>query len=123
MAEENFFNLTDLSKGIQRGLAEGITARVFPGDQAMVSLVTLSPHAVGKIHHHPEEQWGLMLEGNGVRIQDGREVPVKQGDFWCTPGGVPHGIQAGAEGASILDFFAPARAEYRKAGHGFGQES
>ena len=121
MAEANFFNLSNTSQGIPRTLAEGIATRIFAGDQAMLSLVTLAPHAEGKIHHHPEEQWGVMLEGAGVRIQDGREVPVKKGDFWLTPGGVPHGIKAGAAGATVLDIFAPPRAEYRKAGTGFGQ--
>ena len=120
MAEENFFNLSDPDQGVPRQLTEAITARVFAGDQAMLSLVTLAPHAVGKIHSHPEEQWGVMLEGEGVRIQDGREVPVKAGDFWRTPGGVPHGIRAGAAGAKVLDVFAPPREEYKKAGQGFG---
>ena len=122
MAEDNFFSLSDTGQGIPRELTEGITARVFAGDQAMLSVVTLAPHAEGKIHDHPEEQWGVMLEGEGVRIQDGREVPVKKGDFWRTPGGAPHGLRAGALGATVLDIFAPPRAEYRKAGTGFGQE-
>ncbi len=121
MAEDNFFSLSDTGQGIPRVLTDGITARVFAGDQAMLSVVTLAPHAEGKIHDHPEEQWGVMLEGEGVRIQDGREVPVKKGDFWRTPGGAPHGLRAGAEGATVLDIFAPPRAEYRKAGSGFGQ--
>jgi len=121
MAEENFFNLFDTSQGIPRTLTEGITTRIFPGDQAMLSLVTLAPNSEGKIHDHPEEQWGVMLEGEGVRIQGGREVPVKKGDFWRTPGGVPHSIRVGASGATVLDVFAPPRAEYRKAGSGFGQ--
>lgn len=120
MAEPNFFSLSDPQGGIARELAAGISALVFPGDRAMLSLVTLAPHAQGKIHSHPEEQWGVMLEGEGVRIQDGREVPVKAGDFWRTPGGVPHGIRAGIKGAKVLDVFAPPREEYKKAGRGFG---
>ncbi len=120
MTERNFFNLSDLDQGIARELTTGISARVFPGDQAMLSLVTLVPNAEGKIHDHPEEQWGVMLEGDGVRIQDGREVLVKAGDFWRTPGGVPHGLRAGVQGAKVLDVFAPPREEYKKTGQGFG---
>ena len=42
MANENFFNLDALDQGISRELAEGMTTRVFPGDEAMISVV-LSP--------------------------------------------------------------------------------
>ena len=119
MAVENFFNLSDPDQGIPRQLAEGIATRVFPGDQAMLSLVTIEPNAEGRMHSHPEEQWGILLEGEGVRVQGGVEVAVKKGDFWRTPGGVPHSFRAGPSGATVLDVFAPPREEYRKAGSGF----
>ncbi len=120
MTQKNFFNLSDPEQGIPRQLTEGVATRVFPGDQAMLSLVTMEPNAEGRMHSHPEEQWGIMLEGEGVRVQDGVEVAVKKGDFWCTPGGVPHTFRAGPSGATVLDVFAPPREEYRKAGSGFG---
>lgn len=117
---ENFFNLNDPAQGIARVLAEGITTRVFPGDRAMLSIVRLEPNAEGKMHHHPEEQWGVLLEGSAERIQGGVKTTVKSGDFWRTPGDVPHTVKAGPEGAVILDIFSPPREEYRKAGSGFG---
>lgn len=120
MAEQNFYRLDDAESGVPRQLADGIAARVFAGDQAMISVVTLAPDAEGKIHSHPEEQWGFMLEGDGVRIQDGREVAVAAGDFWRTPGGVAHGLRAGSKGAKVLDVFAPPREDYKKPGAGFG---
>lgn len=116
---DRFFNLADLGAGIARQLAPGIVTAVFPGDQAMLSVVSFEPNSRGAIHHHPEEQWGVMLEGSGIRIQDGVEVPVVAGDFWRTPGGVPHGFIAGGGGAKVLDIFAPPREAYRKAGSGF----
>lgn len=122
MPEDDFFNLSDPAQGIPRQLAEGIATRIFVGEHAMLSVVTLEPDAQGSIHSHPEEQWGVMLAGGGVRTQDGREVPVKAGDFWRTPGGVAHGLRAGPEGATVLDVFAPPRAEYRRPGRGFGTE-
>jgi quercetin dioxygenase-like cupin family protein len=114
------FNLKDETQGIQRTLAEGITTRIFPGQNVMLSVVQVAPHAEGTVHSHPEEQWGVLLAGECVRIQDGAEIAMKAGDFWCTPGGVPHSVRAGAAGATILDIFSPPRAEYRKAGSGFG---
>jgi len=45
---------------------------------------------------------------------------VKKGDFWRTPGNVPHTMRAGPGGARVLDIFSPPRPEYKKAGSGFG---
>ena len=117
-----FFNLNDPEQGIKRELAPGITTRVFPGDQAMLSIVRLEPNAVGTLHHHPEEQWGVLLEGSAVRVQGEQEYEVSTGDFWRTPGDVPHTIRAGPEGATILDVFSPPRAAYTKPGSGFGTD-
>lgn len=120
MSDNHFFNRDDLSQGIHRVLAEGLETRVFPGEQAMLSVVRAGPNKAGSVHSHPEEQWGMVLEGSGIRIQDGVEHSVSVGDFWCTPGGVEHGFTAGPDGAVVLDIFAPPRGEYRTAGSGFG---
>ncbi len=52
----------------------------------------------------------------------GDEVAVEKGDFWRTPGNVPHTMKAGPEGAVVLDVFSPPRDEYRKPGAGFGTQ-
>lgn len=117
------FNLDDASQGIRRELAEGVNTRIFPGEHAMLSVVRLEPHSQGKVHIHAQEQWGVLLRGECVRIQDGAEVPVKPGDFWRTPGNSPHGMRAGAKGAVVLDIFSPPRPEYAKPGKGFGPGS
>ena len=117
--DPEFFNIDDATQGIPRELAPGINTRIFAGDNAMISIVVLEPNAEGSIHSHPEEQWGVLLEGEAVRIQGGKEVAVKAGDFWRTPGGMRHGMRAGATGARVLDVFSPPREAYRKAGKGF----
>lgn len=123
MSNEKFFNLHDMSQGIKRALSDGVDARVFPGEQAMVSVVTIAPGHKGKLHSHPEEQWGVLLQGGGTRTQGGEEIAVGEGDFWCTPGNVEHTFEAGPDGATVLDVFAPPREEYRKAGSGFGADA
>ena len=117
------FRLDDQLQGIPRTLAEGIKTRIFPGQNVMLSVVRMEPHSSGTVHSHPEEQWGVLLEGECVRIQAGEERAMKAGDFWCTPGGVPHGVRTGAVGAVVLDIFSPPRDEYRKAGDGFGSSA
>ncbi len=120
IAHPEFHNIDVADDAIVRELAEGLSAHIYLGDQAMISVVTAAPGKGGNLHDHPEEQWGLCLEGSGVRVQGDAEVPFGKGDFWRTPGGVPHTIKAGADGCRILDIFAPPRDEYRKPGSGFG---
>lgn len=115
-----FHNLNDLSDGLKRELAPGLTTRIFAGEHAMLSVVTFAPNSEGKLHHHPEEQWGVLLEGSAIRVQGDEEIAVTKGDFWRTPGNVPHTMRAGPEGAVVLDIFSPPREEYRKPGSGFG---
>lgn len=119
---ENFFHLDDTTRGIVRELAPGLSTRIYAGEQAMLSIVDIEPGAVGNEHAHPEEQWGVLLKGSGVRTQDGEEIAVSVGDFWRTPGGVLHAFRAGPEGARVLDIFSPPRDEYRVAGSGYGAE-
>jgi len=121
MSQKKFFNnINDLESGVKRILGEGVSTRIFCGDQAMLSIVTIEPNAKGKVHSHPQEQWGFLIEGSWIRIQGNEEIEVNKGDFWQTPGGVEHGIIGGPEGAKILDVFSPPRDEYKISGSGFG---
>ena len=121
MSQKKFFNnIDDLEVGVKRILGEGVSTRIFCGDQAMLSIVTIEPNAKGKVHSHPQEQWGFLIEGSWIRIQGNEEIEVNKGDFWQTPGGVEHGIIGGPEGAKILDVFSPPRDEYKISGSGFG---
>lgn len=119
MSHRHFFHLDRLEGGIARNLAPGVDTTIFSGDQAMISVVRFKPDSKGSIHRHPEEQWGICRSGGGVRIQDGERIPVRAGDFWLTPGGVPHGMEAGEEGMVVIDVFAPPRGSYKEGGSGF----
>lgn len=117
------FNINDDTQGIPRVLGPGLSTRIFVGDNVMLSVVRIEPHSEGTVHNHAEEQWGVLLEGECVRIQGDEEFHMKAGDFWHTPGGVKHGIRTGDVGAAVLDVFSPPRKEYRKPGEGFGKSA
>jgi unsaturated pyranuronate lyase len=102
--KDEFHNLDNPADGLFRELASGVTTRIFSGEQAMLSVVMLAPHA----------------QGSAIRVQGDEEIPVRKGDFWRTPGNVPHTMRAGPDGARVLDIFSPPRPEYKKAGSGFG---
>jgi hypothetical protein len=73
-----YHNLDRPDDGLFRELAPGLTTRIFAGEHAMLSVVTIAPNAEGIMHHHPEEQWGVLLEGSAVRFQGAEEIPVKK---------------------------------------------
>lgn len=119
--EHDIFNLNDLTAGIPRALSNGIKAQVFHGDQSTMMIARFGPNMPGRLHKHPHEQWHLVLEGSCTRIHDGEEVECQKGDFWVTRGNTIHTVVAGPEGLLLLDFFAPARDDYREPGEGFGK--
>ncbi|SIO39974.1 Cupin domain-containing protein [Rhodovulum sp. ES.010] len=120
MRPDNFFNLDNAEGGRVRELAPGISAPIFTGERAMVSIVRFAPNTRGVMHDHPEEQWGSCVAGGGTRFQGDDAVPVSPGDFWRTPGGVRHTMEAGDEGLVVMDVFAPPRKAYETPGSGFG---
>jgi quercetin dioxygenase-like cupin family protein len=122
MGESSCFHTVG-EEGILRQLAPGIAARVFPGVHVMLSVVTIEPHSSSPVHSHPNEQWGVCLEGEWIRVQDGEERRVRAGDFWQTPPNVLHGGRTLDRRCVVLDIFAPPREEYRQAGQGFGDAS
>ena len=123
MNEKWHFNLRHPGEGLRRQLAEGVIANVFAGEKMTVSVVELAPSAVSPAPNHPEEQWGFLIAGSITRILDDEKVEMQPGDFWRTPGGVPHGLVTGPEGATVIDVFAPPRQEYLKPGSGYGAAS
>jgi quercetin dioxygenase-like cupin family protein len=88
----------------------------------MLSFVRIEPNTQGAIHKHPEEQWGLLLEGKCFRSQNGFEIEMSEGDFWYSPPNVLHGIRTSDSPAVILDIFSPPRPAYHNKGEGFGIE-
>jgi len=117
------FNLDSAEGGIFRQLADGMTTTIFPGEQAMLSVVRIDPYTMGQLHRHPEEQWGVMLEGSATRYQDDVEFLIRKGDIWRTPPNAMHTMKAGSDGAVVLDIFAPVRKEYLSSGSGFAGSS
>ncbi|UCD69317.1 MAG: cupin domain-containing protein [Betaproteobacteria bacterium] len=119
MGDVHFFNLNDLSQGIARDLTEELRTRIFRGESVIISVV-VKPNKSGAIHNHFERQPGVMLEGDGGRIQDGVEHLVKAGKLWRTPGNASHSFVGGPGGAVILDIFSAPLEEYKKADSGVG---
>ena len=68
--------------------------------------------AVVPEHRHPNEQCGLVIEGEVTfRIGDEERV-MGPGGTWRIPGDVPHAVAVGPDGAVVIDVFAPPRQDW-----------
>jgi unsaturated pyranuronate lyase len=83
------------------------------GEQMMISLVEMQPHAVVEEHSHPHEQMGLMLEGEVDFTIGGHKQRVGAGGMWRIPGGVLHKVVALDKPVRAIDVFHPPREDYR----------
>ena len=108
----NLFTSADFSDLIE--ISPGLRTRVLTRGELMFSLVELDEGAVSAIHHHPEVQMGLVLEGAFERRQGDEVKLLKEGDGFYVPPDVPHGGRAIGGRCRILDVFSPPRDRYAK---------
>jgi quercetin dioxygenase-like cupin family protein len=95
--------------------APGVTMRACWGTGVMANRVEMLPGAEVPLHSHPEEQLGVILEGQLILDVGGEHRALGPGQAYVVSGGFPHAGRAGAEGCVVLDVFAPVRADYRSA--------
>jgi quercetin dioxygenase-like cupin family protein len=91
---------------------ENVVARRVEGEQLTLAVVELAPNAVVPEHRHPNEQCGIVIEGE-VRFRIGDEERVLgPGGTWRILGGTPHELVTGPDGAVVIDVFTPARRDW-----------
>ena len=95
-----------------RQIWNAIHARFVHGERLLLGVVELDPGAVAPEHHHEHEQLGMVLRGS-IRFRVGdEERELGPGETWEIPSNTPHRAEAGPDGASVLDLFAPPRSEW-----------
>ncbi len=106
------FSFSDSHNRLEKGgWAREVTIRELPVAKAMAGVnMRLNPGAVREMHWHKEAEWAYMIDGrarvtsvdqNGQNFADDLGV----GDLWYFPSGIPHSIQALAEGCEFLLVF------------------
>ncbi len=90
----------------------GVTGWEVGGERVTLALIELDANAVVPEHAHDNEQLGILLRGSlRFRIADEtQELPP--GATWSIPSQAPHDVAAGPEGATLVEVFAPARADW-----------
>ncbi|NML66279.1 oxalate decarboxylase family bicupin [Hymenobacter sp. RP-2-7] len=97
------------------GWAREVTALELPSSPTLAGVnMRLNPgqteSGVRELHWHKQAEWAYMISGRARLTaidQEGRTFAddVAQGDLWYFPAGLPHGIQAHAEGCEFLLVF------------------
>jgi quercetin dioxygenase-like cupin family protein len=93
---------------------DGIDIRPLLGERLNINLVTLAPGAVAPVHAHPEEQLGYVATGRCELTDGERTWELGPGDLYRCPPNSPHGARGGPDGCTIVDAFAPPRADLRE---------
>ena len=95
-------------------LAEGVSFRPVFGRNLLLNYVTFGPDRGFPTHDHPEEQFGLVLEG-AMELTIGRETRrLQKGDLYVIPPDVPHSGRTLNSACLVLDIFSPPRAGFHE---------
>jgi quercetin dioxygenase-like cupin family protein len=84
-------------------------ATLYASPHVLVGLNAFEPGQSHALHAHPGmDKVYHVLSGEGVFLLEGRELPMRDGDFLVAPEGVPHGVRnTGAGRLVVLAILAP----------------
>ncbi|HYB13475.1 MAG TPA: cupin domain-containing protein [Myxococcota bacterium] len=78
-------------------------ATLFESPRMLVGLNSFLPGQEHRLHAHAGlDKLYLVLEGRGVFLLDGRELPMREGELLVAPEGVPHGIRNTGPGKLLV---------------------
>ena len=102
----------DLSELARLRIWDGVTGRVVGGSGLTLAFVELDPSSVVPEHSHPHEQLGVCVSGSLRFDVGGEQREVGPGGTWAIPGGVPHEVRVGPEGAAVIEAWSPQRDDW-----------
>lgn len=93
---------------------EGVLARVVNGERLTIGFVDLDPNVQVPEHTHENEQVGFVQRGSLTMVIAGESRELGVGGTYRIRSNVPHSARTGPAGASVVDVFAPVRADWGK---------
>lgn len=83
---------------------------IFESPRLLVGLNAFEPGQAHALHAHAGmDKVYSVIEGEGVFLLEGRELPMRAGDLLVAPEGVAHGVRnTGRERLLVLAILAPA---------------
>jgi quercetin dioxygenase-like cupin family protein len=89
----------------------GVERRTIDTDKATIVEYRFAPGANFPLHHHPQDQITVVLEGQ-VHLRAGEEErELTAGQWVCTASGESHGITGGEQPSVFLAILVPPRAK------------
>ena len=85
-------------------------ASIFESPRLLVGLNAFEPGQEHALHAHAgQDKVYYVLEGAGLFLLEGRELPMQAGDLMAAPAGVPHGVRnTGSGRLLVMAILAPA---------------
>lgn len=82
---------------------------IFASPRLLVGVNAFEPGQAHALHaHHGMDKIYYVLEGEGVFLLEGAELPMRPGDMLVAPDGVPHGVRNSGEARlAVLAVLAP----------------
>jgi len=78
-------------------------ATLFQSERLLVGLNAFEPGQTHALHRHGGmDKLYYVVEGAGVFLLEGRELPMTVGDLLVAPEGVPHGVRNTSDGRLLL---------------------
>jgi unsaturated pyranuronate lyase len=103
----------DLGAIVPQQVWGGVAGRVIHGERLTLGVVELDPGSVVPEHRHDNEQLGMVLQGS-LRFRVGDETrDLGPGGTWRITANTPHEVEAGPEGAVVIDVFNPIRQDWK----------
>ena len=83
---------------------------IFESSRLLVGLNAFEPGQKHALHAHAgQDKVYLVLDGDGLFLLEGRELPMKAGDLLVAPEGIAHGVRnSGNRRLLVLAMLAPA---------------
>ena len=102
----------DLSELARLRIWDGVAGRVVGGTGLTLAFFELDASSVVPEHSHPHEQLGVCISGSLSFDIGGEQREVAPGGTWAIPGGVPHEVRVGPEGAAVIEAWSPQRDDW-----------
>lgn len=91
----------------------GVTGRVVHAERVTLAVIELVAGSVVPEHSHANEQVGVLLRGS-LRFRVGDETrQLGPGGTWRILARVPHEVETGPDGATLIEVFSPPRADWK----------
>src|SRR5207245_1129459 len=96
-------------------VSQGVVGRPLHAELLTIGFVDIDPGVLVPEHRHDNEQVGFVQRGSVTMTIAGQARELGVGETYSIAGGVPHSAKAGADGASVVDVFAPGREDWKTA--------